>query len=743
MVDVAGGTTDLYLDGILVGTATITVRPPTTTLYLVFGGATLQTTFYLDALAVDKRRVGLLDDGPNHGAYTHDTDVEIDGVGFNLTVGATYQEKALSAFNPKLGTGAPKYSDLTGWQHFVWSSLHSGTGQAEFSDEFKYLVGENVDTTETGMVRLANKITDTPFLFTPPSSAYLADGFICSASNDDFSLFGLAFGNAAPSASHQCLFAYSADGAQAYSFTCTYGIQDILDNGSYTFVTPGGARIQKSSRAGGLTFSEGAGADSVIFDDGGSIDSVTFSAIFTWSDAGDSVIIPTDMGQMAIHDEFVWIAERDTPWVHRAAQLDLSDLQGGNPDDDATYDPDATRVGPGRVPITAMCSYQGSLYIGREDGLYRLWIDGEDIYTKLEDPVTRSRDNYRGMCVYNGFLMYQENGEVYQWNGANKQRVTPGPISDHYPYERVQRWAGFWPHGRYSIAVASSDPESDGKPKWYIWLFLQGAWCRIATLNSGYEARVNALPMPVVTLVNGVPQTRVLFISDTDGYPHMFSQDARHGATGVGGPVEQTGYILSSTTDFGLPQIWRAMSLLRTDIENLVPGTNRVKCTYYADNDTTEQTLGTFVDPTCDFVEFADKTTLRKFRLKCTLEADDASSTPIVRRVVIRYMDRPETVWGCQFPVDLVATPRTYSGGSAYYSVYELQNLLEGWRDEKTPLTFRDPLGVESEAYVTDATFTIVSGQGADRPATATITLMATDRLGLVLPATGLTYTVT
>jgi hypothetical protein len=751
-VDTATGTTgmyfELYLDGVkalaLAFDQSFIDEPgPQQPLLQTFYG--FDPGIYVDDLAIDRRRIGLVGQvSPNVEAYTYSHDVEIDGVGFNLVSDAPLQKKALSAFNPKLGVGAPKYSDLSGFQHHVIESQHSGIGQPEFSDEFKYLMGMGVDTIDQGMIRLANKLYDHNVNLSPPAASLTAEGYVCAAASDTMAYFGVAFGTGQTAAAGNVLYAFDGTSSTPHSFTTTHGIQDILYNGKHVFVTLGGGRVMKNTPTQeAITFNLGTGTDSITFDDGAGLDSVTFESN-AWSNVGSDILPPDDMGQMSVYDEFLWVAERQYPWLHRTATVDGSDLEGYNEDYPliAAYDTIATRVGAGDVPITALCSYQDKLYVGREDGLYRLWIDGEATIVKLVEPVTRRWDNYRGMCVYNGFLCFHENGEIYQFNGTAKQNISPGVLSDLFPYKRIQRWGGLWAHGRYLFATGSPTNPSSDKSLWYIMVFCQGAWCILGQLHDGYLAKDNALPMPMVHKASDATYMRVCSLRDSDNFYHITSQDTRHGASGVGA-TQLSGYILSSTFDFGLPQIPRLMSQIKLDVENIVEGTNNVSVDYYADNSSTLSNLGVLAADDCTFLEFPTDAVVKKIRLKHTLETSDELNTPVIRRTLFRYMDRPETVWGYVFNIHLLESAATYASQKSQYGVEELRRLLEGWRDRKGPILFRDPQGNTHEAYVTDIAESTQGGESAMRPYIVTVTLMLTDTIAFTPPARGLTYAVT
>jgi hypothetical protein len=598
--------------------------------------------------------------------------------------------------------------------------MHAGFGFPQMVDEFAYSYGYCMDTTDVGMVRLANSFDVRQLGFAPPSWELLDRNGLVAAAVDSAVFIGLKY-TSSWQQSCQCMLIVSPDGVHVLSFDNTNGVNDILDNGRYIIATLSGGRVMRTSRqpSSGIVFSDGDG--SIVFTDG----YLQFGSVYVWEEAGNSLNPPVDMGLMAIHDEFLWVAEAQKPWLHRAAQVDLSDLEGGNPDDNSTYDIAAIRVGGGDVPITALVPYLGKLYVGREDGLFAVDVGGagiEDIVVSRIDTAPRSPDNYRGMTTYAGFLVYQRGGDIYLFNGTAEQRITPGPVNSKFPYKRYERYGAFAACGAYLFVLASPDPAAEPRPRWDLLVYNRTGWHCLARLDDG-DAAI-AASSPALVIVNDPLRAACVWPSSAHSALAIGTIDTRLGAR-HGGAVARSGTVVTSAIDFGLVTIPRYLRLVRVEAENIVAGTSRITIEYSLDLGEW-QPLGTIADPNCNTIFFPSETVCRRLSLRISLQTDDPIVCPILRAVIIQYMDRPETVWGYQMILDISESPRAYSGSPSQYGVAELKRKLENLRDSMVPVLLREPSGEEAEVFITDVAFTAVAKAGSAVRYVANVTAMGT-----------------
>lgn len=672
------------------------------------------TTVYIDAIKITGARAGLPGNiVATQNAYVREGDVEIDGVPFNILPGQ-YQEQDISGFAPRLGTGAPAYSDLSGFQHFLIPSLHNGIGQPEMigagqGDENKYLYGLGIDTTGVSVIRLANNPADTDTVASMTAYDAMPNGEIVSCDMAGKSIYGLKFGSAKASASYTCLVWRAGATLSSHAFTCTNGVQDVLYNGQYLFITLGGAGVRMQKTTDLLTF----------------------------TDVGSASLPPVDMGAMAIYDEFLWVADRTTPIVYRAAQTDASDLAK-----ETVMGLGAHRIGPGNVPINSMCAFEGKLYIGRQDGLYTLVQDADYVYVHPIETYPQNIFNCRSLVVYNGYLIWAVGQRVYRLGGTTtvgtgaKMEITPGPTSDEFPYQNIEHWDSFTIANGYLFAVGY-----DSSGAGYVFCYNGSGWHRLYDtdndyINVGYPAGLNqSFASNNEPLIHWATCRN----SASGGIFYESYASARMGEESpvIASEYEDLGSFATSWMSFGLPFVPKLFRLVRFDIEGAT-STCPIQVTYYVQTGQEEKdgTLGILVQNDANFLMFPTGTWGNKLKLYFYFSRI-SGQTPIIRKIVVQYMDRPPTIWGYSMTLDLSSPPRTYSGNSNGETVESLKQYLRNCREKESYVRFVDMDGNESDVMVSSGPrFMIVNGKPV-----AQLTLMVVKRYintpGLVGVTTG------
>jgi len=699
-VGVADQVVHVWVDGTKIGSGSI-ADVSDETLRATWCDEATDTTIHIDAIRIDTFRVGLPGNvAATSGAYVREGDVSIDGVAFNI-LGDQYQEQDISGFAPRFGTGAPAYSDLSGFQHFLIPSLHKGIGQPEMigsgqGDENKYMLGLDVDTTGFSCVRLANGTADTDSVGSVAAYDAMPNGEIVSCDMDGKSIYGLCFGSAKASASYACLFWRDGASLNSKAFTCTDGVRDVLYNGQYLFVTLGGSgvRMQKTTD------------------------------LSNWTNVGNDSLPPTDMGKMAIYDEFLWVADRREPIVYRAGQTDASDLAK-----ETVMGVGAHRVGPGSVPINSMCPFQGRLYVGREDGLYTIIQDADYVYVQAIETFPRSIYNCRSMVVHNGYLIYAVGNRIYRLGGVStsgegaKMDITPGPTSDDFPYETIEHWDSFIVSNGYLFAVGYDSDEVG-----YLFCYNVGGWHRLYDTdndyqNIGYPAGLNASQS-----TSNEPRVHWATCRNTASGGTFYESyaSARLGSESpsVSTQYRSSGWCETSWMSFGLPLVPKLFRLVRIDAEDVSSDcTIKVEYTVHTGQEEKSGTLGVLVQNDANFLMFPAGTTGNKLKLKFTFTRS-SGQTAVIRRVVVQYMDRPDPVWGYSMTLDLSSPPRTQAATSSGETVESLKQHLRNCRAKESYVRFIDIDGSESDVLVSSGPrFVKVQGKPA-----ALITLMVVKR---------------
>jgi len=691
-------TVTVWLDGNEVASKTLVAADVKSYYTLTVGNsAASSTTFVADCIKVDSFRVGL------PGAITppleqFTTDVEIDGQGFNL-FGNQYQEEDISGFAPRLGTGDVGYSDLSGFQHFWVPSFSHGFGQTDMTgagqgDVSAFAKASHADTTGVGIARGWNTITSRGTA-TVTSGLNDIDTRITGTSVGSTAVFGIGFPSAKASASYVSLLKVTDSAMAAISLTSTFGVQDVLYNGTYTFVTLGGARMIMSTD------------------------------LTTWTDAGQSTA--TDMGRMAMYNGFLWVADRTTPILCRAGETDASDLEKP----ETVTPPSSNRVGPGNVPINSLCPYLGRLYVGREDGLYYVTQDAEQVLSSVVETFPRSVYNCRDMVVHNGYLVYAVGSRIYRFSGESKQDITPGPIDPHNsPPVSVRYWL--------SLSVING--------YLYAWGYASSGTYLMVYNGVGWHIMEDA------GASDGVGVTGVMSVSDEPRayYTRIYNNSGTITA-GVSSASSLLGDERPVTSSYetswsidtpwysmgmpSVPKLFRMVRLLSDDFPAYTAGeTPCVTVDYWVKTQQGEETevVGRIIQRDSDFIMFNPGVVGNKIRLRISV-THPATKPIIIRGLVIQYIDRPEPVWGYNMTLDLSNTPRDYRGEGGETNVMQLKQHLRDARAKESYVRMRDKDGCVCDGFISSGPrFALVGGVP-----TAQLTFMVVKRYVNTPPASG------
>lgn len=87
-----------------------------------------------------------------------------------------------------------------------------------------------------------------------------------------------------------------------------------------------------------------------------------------------------------------------------------------------TYDALKQSVGQNGVPATSgHVEYNGALYFGKQDGLYR--FDGVSVVPVIDYRKNPNATNFKNLCMLNGKLYYTMGNKVYRFDGVNIEMI--------------------------------------------------------------------------------------------------------------------------------------------------------------------------------------------------------------------------------------------------------------------------------------------------------------------------------
>lgn len=433
-------------------------------------------------------------------------------------------------------------------------------------------------------------------------------------------------------------------------------------SGDYLFYLPDGARIRRINREG---------LDSFTGNDNTSIDFKT----------------------MLAHKGFYYVAKDNSTHVHRDSTNDLTDLEGTSADTDVIH------VGAeGSYPVIGLKTYAGSLYASKADGLWL--IDDTLVATRILDFSTEvSSDNFRGMTVHNGYLLFPIRDKMYQWNGARLSDVTPPRLSDTFPYTTYGRFDNLVSVGRFLYCTARTNETTYSED---LICFDGVAWHKLMTLVSNGTDTITAMDYDSY---NNRMWYHLNATADVTYYISFQNQsEFPYGAF----PTSGTHELYLSRWDMGYRWVQKTAPTLTIEASNLT-ATRYLKVSYSLDG-------GTFVE--WDTITTNGVTRLETpggnqsvefyhMMVKIQFVTGTAAQSPILEGVTLRFLMRPVTVDGWSFNIPL-AEGQLMNVGADTRSTKEMIQDLRDARDNTGAIEFTDIDGTEYYVHMTSFTRRII-----------------------------------
>jgi len=322
-----------------------------------------------------------------------------------------YAEKDVNAFSPKITTGELGYSSLDIWSVIAQADFRHGFGHRIFDDPSGYHYTEgSIDTRHKDVVQLATAIKPSDEDLSTPVAQFMDyKGYVWAVTGAGLRVFD----------PNDSTWAACSD-----TLVDAENCVGLLNNGTYLFV----ARYDSGTP---LELVRTAAPGSPNPEDA---DFVTAGQ----ASAKNFQFLVMGGGRM-------WANEYGKPYVHFSATLDGSDWEG-----DAN-DPNRTWVGPGDIPITAMCWFQDFLYVAREDGLWA-------ISPEEDPPVARQVMNWSnerrttdgaGMMVWKDKLIIPIGPQLIAFTGRTVSNITPPAVGHTFPYQSYGNFASLATFGPY------------------------------------------------------------------------------------------------------------------------------------------------------------------------------------------------------------------------------------------------------------------------------------------------------
>ena len=397
-----------------------------------------------------------------------------------------------------------------------------------------------------------------------------------------------------------------------------------------------------------------------------------------------------------IHSGYIyWGKDGDTD-VYRDNDDELDNLAGDPGDVSGDVSGGQIPVGAGTIATLGAASFIEKLAVSRDDGLYMI-ADDNIARLKLGFANDSSANNFRSMAIFGGELYFPIRDQILRWNGARVVDVTPGRITDTFPYSTYGRFDNF-------VALQS-------------WLF-----CSARTNDSTYEEDILAwdgsawhkIVDGVVT--NGADQITMLTFDPLNNrlWYHIqqsgASEDTRYiafqdqsmypsGNFNTGGTHE----IRTSRIHAGFKRITKSTPYLFVETDNLNGSSRYIEVYYNLDNDgwilwdkikvggVTKLSFPAGAEPTVEF---------NHIQLAFRFITATAAQSPILEGFALMVMLRPEVNWGYNF--DVYAANDLSSGYiEDGRSGEEIMSDLRAARNSKKPVALETPFGATVLGYIT------------------------------------------
>lgn len=640
----------------------------------------------------------------------------------------SYSEVDIVDFAPRAVTGTPSYSGLGLYLDVGQDKWNHGFGQWEYAQPANYqYTGHLVDTRHSG-ITLMNEYAS---LITQNSVSWAVSKLV---NYQDVITIGDNIG--------LCVIRPSTGNTLEYFSGFSGGVNDLLSNGKYLFITWSGRMqvmylAQITSRSGTTITYTGADFESadmwingeVWVCDGTGVDTeatVTTSAtntvtVDTWGAATPpetgswvAVLVPTgnasnppdNFDKMTIYGGYYWAAEAGTHWLHF-----WSDVDGGDAEGHGETDADVVVVGPPGRSIVNMAPHNNQLWVFRQDGAWNIGTDNLAYHTlDFSDQV--DDDNFAFATVWNGFLIFPVRNRIYKYR-SGLQDITPPIWSEYPPFKQFGAFKGGIVRGDFLYILAESNSaNNDDEPA------TESATSFVslmATNGVGWHKLLDtAVIAPEHIDIWLDPENDYLYwehMKSTNGTLYRLRFQELTDLPYASFPTSGEHNFYTSYYDFGFKRV--SKSFASVTLHGEFPANTSVIVEYRIDSTTAWTSLGTF-DADYEEISFPSSTTGKRIQLRLDLKTTSASVTPVVHAVIIKLMMRPTVLYGVS--ADLVISDNLSDQNRMMLgqTAAELRSALKAARNSTSPITFTDIYGTSANAYLASVRFIVFEYEDTD-----------------------------
>lgn len=388
--------------------------------------------------------------------------------------------------------------------------------------------------------------------------------------------------------------------------------------------------------------------------------------------------------RLAVHDNLLWRADEV---CNVSASLDGT-VYGGS-----------VAVGDKTYPIRNMISWNGALYCGKDDGLYKVEYavayptSGAPTVTKLLDfGAMASSVNFAAMCEHQGDLVFSLERGLIRFTAGNV--VTPISPDTGLNLSADQRAVYRAAHSSLNVLWVCAEGSLAGKSS--LMALIDWHWHPIVTVPRAGDMMRSVHVEPGLYGQN----PRVWFKAGLQvAYVKMPTTTQKRWLWGTDMDYAASGTIDLPWIDGNIRTINKDWVQVELDVSGVSPGVSWVDAYYRTAEDAAWVQVGSRITAVgIATVAFPTSTYGGKVQLRIALGQAAALSavTPQVEAVVLKYMERPQ---------DSVAFTRTYilkqkspnrSGASGTKSLAQWVTTLRTLRESAEPLTWYPFWGIDA-----------------------------------------------
>ena len=441
----------------------------------------------------------------------------------------------------------------------------------------------------------------------------------------------------------------------------------------------------------------------------------TTSVFVVHNNAGNDTNPPNYFKHLEAYGGYYWATEDSTNgagnFVHFWAEEDGTDAEG-----DGLTDACAIQVGALGTPLVEMCAFDNQLFVFREDGAWTVHEDNLAYQTGVMFEDQLSSLNFASSLVWQGFLIFPVRNRIYKFK-TGIQDITPPRWNDEIPYKTFGNFSHMVVRGKHMYVLGqsnavNSDETLEDNAGFLALLAHDGVgWHKLldfpdnAAAPSDYGMWLDQVNdrLYIYACVSGDPKLYYIRLETLSDMPY------------ANYPTSTYCNLYTSYYTFSLPRIPKSFASLTVggDFPSCFPNTNGVRVQYRIDDTAAWTTLGT-VSSDMQELDFPTSTTGKKIQFRLQLFTTSSSSTPVIKKLIVKLMLRPEVLYGVTMDIivaDNVSDPNRLICG---LNAKQVRAALKSARDSIQPITFHDIYGESAYAYLASIRFISVAYEDMD-----------------------------